>query len=646
MEPHRTITNYYPVLDEKTRAVIESVMGVSENYRDFVVRLGEKVVSENLSSVLAFFAARHAYNFSLFETTDLIATKFGEIDLIKPWIIAMQESRGGENILWRILSATDDLISGDLRDWRIIEILFLRSWILFKSSYERSIEEANKGLEVIRGNPEFQFLESSIHTLISASQYSLGSLELSEQSADMALETAKTFSDPYREARARFGLAEVYKNFDSTKAIEQLTKATSEFSKMGATNDEAYSLNALGKILTITGEFTHAHECYQKVYEMFLSTGVQPEWLLGNLARSHISLGEGQRAVDLLSTASKSMDKKIHSLHFIMAEALIMCNRLDEAADYIDSGGELAYKSENKGALTSYYTTRSLLERERGEFKTAIRSLKQALELANQIKISLHIVPIRTRYIETLALAFFETNDDTYFEETLVSLSRLEQFADEQNFFGVLAKVEIIRGIIHSSRGDNETAREHLERALELTQSSSMKSLRTDTKSLLAHLESEISHSDLIDAFKQHIRSVAVPTTPVKEIPFNVLGCIVMLRDGGIELYSKYISDKLTSDPSMVAGLISAVSTFTSALHEDTKGNLQSIVHQDIAVMLEHGEYVTCALLSSNDTYDARVIQRRFLEKFEEDYSQNLVKFDGGISVFRDADGIFDELFS
>ncbi|MHA1480502.1 MAG: hypothetical protein ACTSQZ_03660, partial [Candidatus Thorarchaeota archaeon] len=77
-----------------------------------------------------------------------------------------------------------------------------------------------------------------------------------------------------------------------------------------------------------------------------------------------------------------------------------------------------------------------------------------------------------------------------------------------------------------------------------------------------------------------------------------------------------------------------------------TKGNLQSIVHQDIAVMLEHGEYVTCALLSSNDTYDARDMQRRFLEKFEEDYSESLIKFDGGIAAFRGADGIFDEMFS
>ncbi|MHA1480843.1 MAG: tetratricopeptide repeat protein [Candidatus Thorarchaeota archaeon] len=642
LEPLGTITKYYPFLDEKTREVIEYVMGASENYRDFVVRLGEKVVSEDLPSVLAYLAIRHAYNLDLFETTDLIATKFGEINLIKPWVIASQRYRGGENILGKVFSATDDLISGDLRDWRIIETLNLRSNVLYADGlYKRSFEEANKGLEVIKDHPEFQFLESSFHSTNSFTQYMSAFFDLAEQSADKALEIARTFSDPYDEALAQQSLARVYKNIDSTKAIELITKATAVSSKMGAMNLEASCLNDLALTLTITGEFTHAHECLEKAYEIDLSMGVQSEVLLVNLARSHISLGEGQRALDLLSTASKSMYKKFHFLHFHMAEALILCNRLDDAADYIDSGNELVLTS-GRG-LTLYYTTRSLLERERGDFKSAIRSLKSALRRTK--KFTFHIVRVRTRYIETLALAFFETNDAKYFEETLVSLSRLEQFANEQNFFAVLAKVEILRGIIHSSRGSNETARKHLKRALELTQSSSMTSLRTDAESLLSHLESEISHSDLIDKFKQQIRTVAVPTTPVKEIPFNVLGCIVMLRDGGIEIYSKYISDKLTSDPSMVAGLISAVSTFTSALHEDTQGELQSIVHQDIAVLLEHGVYVTCAFLSSKDTYDARVIQRRFLEKFEEDYSESLIKFDGGIAVFRDADGIFDEMF-
>ena len=88
LEPFGTITKYYPFLDEKTRAVIESVMGASENYRDFVVRLGAKVVSEDLSSMLAYLAIRHAFNLDLFETIDLIAIKFGEIDLINPWVIA------------------------------------------------------------------------------------------------------------------------------------------------------------------------------------------------------------------------------------------------------------------------------------------------------------------------------------------------------------------------------------------------------------------------------------------------------------------------------------------------------------------------------------------------------------------------------
>ena len=116
--------------------------------------------------------------------------------------------------------------------------------------------------------------------------------------------------------------------------------------------------------------------------------------------------------------------------------------------------------------------------------------------------------------------------------------------------------------------------------------------------------------------------------------------------EGGIEIYSKYLSDRIASDPSMVAGLISAVSTFTAELKRGSQGELQSIVHQDIALLLEHGEYVTCALLSNKDTYDARALQRRYIEEFEEKYSSSLAQFDGRLATFRDADGLFDEIFN
>jgi hypothetical protein len=150
--------------------------------------------------------------------------------------------------------------------------------------------------------------------------------------------------------------------------------------------------------------------------------------------------------------------------------------------------------------------------------------------------------------------------------------------------------------------------------------------------------------ADVAKRVMNMIANVVVPSGKAMEIPFEILGCIVIVRDAGVEAYSKYLDKRLTSDPSMVAALISAVSSFAQELREDAGGDLHSIVHHDIAVLLEHGELTTCALLTNKDTYDARAVLRRFLESFEQEYNHELKKFNGGLRIFESADVLFDKI--
>ena len=46
MKPMGTITKYYPFIDEESRSILDSLMEESSSYNDFVLRLSE-VVLEN-----------------------------------------------------------------------------------------------------------------------------------------------------------------------------------------------------------------------------------------------------------------------------------------------------------------------------------------------------------------------------------------------------------------------------------------------------------------------------------------------------------------------------------------------------------------------------------------------------------------------
>ena len=208
----------------------------------------------------------------------------------------------------------------------------------------------------------------------------------------------------------------------------------------------------------------------------------------------------------------------------------------------------------------------------------------------------------------------------------------------------MVVEVSILKAELLKAKGLIDDARQSLSEALDFCEKRGMKTIQTKVQDVLDQLDIKETKSEVAKRVMNLIPNVVVPTSKALEIPFEILGCIVIVRDAGVEAFSKYLDDRLTSDPSMVAALISAVSSFAQELREDAGGELHSIVHHDIAVLLEHGELTTCALLTDRDTYDARAALRRFLESFEEEYNQELKKFDGGLRIFESAEHLFDKI--
>jgi hypothetical protein len=239
---------------------------------------------------------------------------------------------------------------------------------------------------------------------------------------------------------------------------------------------------------------------------------------------------------------------------------------------------------------------------------------------------------------------FVEDNKTPHLEKASLFLSRVEQIASEQSYPNVIVEVSILKADLLKAKGMIDSARKSLSEALDFCKKSGMKSIQKKVQDALDQIDTEESESDVAKRVMNLISNVVVPSGKAREIPFEILGCIVIVRSAGVEAYSKYLDNRLASDPSMVAALISAVSSFALELREDAGGELHSIVHHDIAVLLEHGELTTCALLTDKDTYDARAALRRFLKRFEDTFNEELIKFDGGLRIFESADELFTQV--
>jgi len=120
---------------------------------------------------------------------------------------------------------------------------------------------------------------------------------------------------------------------------------------------------------------------------------------------------------------------------------------------------------------------------------------------------------------------------------------------------------------------------------------------------------------DRVSAFKSAGSLKQVPTPTVSAL-------IAIDRTSGLPEYVYYFDTKVKVDSSLVSGFVTAISSFTNELME-TQGLLRSINHEGFALLMEHTESRTVALVASEETFDIRYLLREFSMKFDEKYPKS-----------------------
>jgi len=94
-----------------------------------------------------------------------------------------------------------------------------------------------------------------------------------------------------------------------------------------------------------------------------------------------------------------------------------------------------------------------------------------------------------------------------------------------------------------------------------------------------------------------------------------------------------------------IRGFVTAISSFTDELME-TQGLLRSINHEVFALLMEHTESRTVALVASEETFDIRYLRREFSQKFDEKYPPPKVSRGIDSKDYDDADDLVTQIFT
>ncbi len=123
----------------------------------------------------------------------------------------------------------------------------------------------------------------------------------------------------------------------------------------------------------------------------------------------------------------------------------------------------------------------------------------------------------------------------------------------------------------------------------------------------------------------------------------NLDGLYVMYSDGR-DVISYKFSDASKTDPALVAGMFSAITSF---IKETTKSSdfLRTIDHGDSKITIEYGKYIFGAIFADRETTEIRTNLKNFLIEFERRHGEILSNWNGNCTSFRESHLLVEEKF-
>ena len=479
MDAIGTVTMYFPFLDNESRTLLQTTMDDANNYHDFVMRLNEKVLSENVPDLAIYFAIHHSGLLLDMESIALIGKKYGKLPILRPNLFFTNVLRGKLEDVSKVHESADAVLATDPPNWLAIEMRFLKFEIDLlqypKTLYDTSNLEA---LEVLIGSsPQFEFFENILHDFFREKASRDGDTVEGFRCVNLAIESAKKHNDIVRLAYYLRFKFDYLQTSDLGQARNALLQAHNIMASLGNRAGEASTLFYLAKTDAVRGEYNLAIERIQEVMgireSMDLPIGVHAVVI----STYYNAIAEPEAAMEW----AKLADDDSHTSPLVRPRAIlnqawsnILMGEYGKAQALIDSARELILKSgvEILLAWTSFIS--GIYEMGKGDFASAARSMRNAFDMY-ETKGSLDITLIFLHYLAQLdtQLAILSIGEKTE-ENARPWLKLLEERATADDLPGISGQVYLLKVRLARAQNDEGSLEMLIDRIRALGKSSTM----------------------------------------------------------------------------------------------------------------------------------------------------------------------------
>jgi tetratricopeptide (TPR) repeat protein len=498
MKPMGTITKYYPFVDEDTKSTLNSLMDESSSYYDFVKRLSNVVLENEVPVNLAYLAAVQAWLCRTEETMSLIQEKFRDAPCIRPWGFALTSSLS-DQVRYHdaVVEAIEQAMDTPLEDWIVVELHLLHAffhWPVYGDipSYFEPLEKAKR---LIEANPVLNCFEPLICGFEGWAKMREGDIKESLVVFQRGLELASVHDDSLFKYFNLLGDGSsliVFNIQDSLTRYEELYNLVQDlevpFLVAEVLNDSAHAYEAAGEYdLAISGHL-----------EVIKIMGVGDTSCL-LLSRLYSSLGDGQQALEWANRAFEYVGHlDFPVLYLRKAWALALVNRIEEAERNLETAHSLIMKTGTEVWLGHYYHISGVIELARGDYLAALDFLEKSWEIAERnpmIGLSHNRALLDLVRVELLLEDL--STDSTKSVTPGKWLSKLEKYSVERELHGIRMYAALFKSEFYQNHGQLKDAQATLLDALKITESLGVKTLRKKITERIRELNQLLREADV-----------------------------------------------------------------------------------------------------------------------------------------------------
>jgi len=474
-----SITNIFPFIEEEERELVLKLVKESRNYRNFVEKLCDHVLSTDPSEIMVLLAYSHLENALNSNTSQIFLDRFPEHPVIRGDNIRHQMT---DNIDWQVLLKVigDEIVTNSNP---LIQLnLYQQKWLCIRSSSIGTLEEdkiIKEMTDLINQNESLEPARARVLFLI-ASRYSVEcDHRKSLHNYEAALQHALAHDDVVFGRIVQMHMAKLLSLTNPSKALEIIESVAETEKRFGYLNRSPSILGTMGLVFDARGEYSAAVRSYEESLE--ISTNQDPNLSLNlgptAISRSFRRMGNLEESLEwakIALTSKPTVSPRVQSIgvqvtaNLNMSAALAMLGRIKEAKSHLDVGNELVFKSGSENWMSDVYLCRGLIERAEGDLPEALENFENAFEIIERLQ--------RQGRMNECLFLLAETEIQLYTEnpesDGLLSLhwiSVMEEMAREKDLPGVLGLALLLRARMHFVEGQNDIAQATLSQVREIS---------------------------------------------------------------------------------------------------------------------------------------------------------------------------------